>query len=351
VEELTLTELTDLVGGESIGRSTIGFTGIADITDAKDTEIGVLIDPAYLSKTKTSKAGALLVSQDLSAKLSSEVCQIVSENPRKAVALLLDHFYSLQKTPIGVHSTAIVHENAQIGNDFYAGPYVVVEDCVNIGDGVKIHSHSVIQRGVEIGNEVVIHSHVVICPSVRIGSRVTMQAGSRIGTEGFGYFNSGEKSVRIPHVGGCILGDDTEIGANTCIDRGSLGDTVIENGVKIDNLVHVAHNVVIGANTLLSAQVGIAGSTKIGIGTKWGGQSGVAGHIEIGDYTEISAKAGVIEDSAPHSRLAGFPAKDLKEFLRGQAHIGRIEGLRKQIRELREIIKGHFTDDSHSEKS
>jgi UDP-3-O-[3-hydroxymyristoyl] glucosamine N-acyltransferase len=191
----------------------------------------------------------------------------------------------------------------------------------------------------------VVHPHVVVYPDVRIGSNVKLFAGARIGVDGFGYTNSDEGLVKIPHVGGCILGDDVEVGANTCIDRGSLGTTEIQDGVKIDNLVHIAHNVIVGKNSQMAAQVGVAGSTKIGPGTMWGGQSGAAGHLEIGDRTKVAAKSGVTEDTLADSKVAGFPSRSLSEFLKGQSHLYRFDKLLDRIRQ----IEKKFNQDSDNE--
>ena len=159
-------------------------------------------------------------------------------------------------------------------------------------------------------------------------------SGARIGVDGFGYTDSIEGLAKIPHFGGCILGNDVEIGANACIDRGSLGTTEIKDGVKIDNLVHIAHNVIVGKDSQIAAQVGIAGSTTIGNRTMWGGQSGAAGHLQIGDRTKIAAKSGVTEDTLSDSKVAGFPSKNLNEFLKAQSHLYQFDKLRKRVREI-----------------
>jgi len=336
----TLSDLCDLVSGQKTGHSSVRFTGIAAIDSAKETEIGVLVEQDYLQKVATTRAAALITSKELAAELPSDLCCITVANPRKAVADLLKFFQVKQEELIGIHPTAVVSADIQAGDGFYAGPYVVVESGVTVGRRVKLHPHVVIQRGSLVGDDVVIHSHSVVHAHVRIGNRVIIQSGSRIGADGFGYAKSRSGMVKITHQGGCVLADDVEVGANTCIDRGSLADTEIHRGVKIDNLVHIAHNVVIGENSLIAAQVGIAGSTKVGAETMWGGQSGAAGHLEIGARTEIAAKAGVAEDSEPNSKLAGFPARELKTFLKGQAHLDRIEQLKARISELEKKLKG-----------
>jgi UDP-3-O-[3-hydroxymyristoyl] glucosamine N-acyltransferase len=345
VTKATLAELSTLVEGRTLGESDIEFTGVSSIASAETSEIGVLIDSGYLTELKTTEAGALIVSETISSKLPSTVCRIVAKNPREAVSILMSFFDTTPVEQNGVHPTAVISPDVVTGVDFYAGPYVVLEKGVTIGDGVRLYPHSVILSGAQIGSNVVVHPHVVVYPDVRIGSNVKLFAGARIGVDGFGYTNSDEGLVKIPHVGGCILGDDVEVGANTCIDRGSLGTTEIQDGVKIDNLVHIAHNVIVGKNSQMAAQVGVAGSTKIGPGTMWGGQSGAAGHLEIGDRTKVAAKSGVTEDTLADSKVAGFPSRSLNEFLKGQSHLYRFDKLLDRIRQ----IEKKFNQDSDNE--
>ncbi len=345
----TLDELCVLVSGTKLGHSDVRFTGIASLSKAKHTEIGVLFDYSYLHAATVTHAGALITSEEFASKVPDEICKIIVENPREAMTELMTLFYGSQEELEGKHPTAVVAEDVKMREGFYAGPYVVVESGVTVGRGVKLHPHVVIQRQAVIGDDVVIHSHAVIHSQVRIGNRVRIQSGSRIGGDGFGYTNTKDGLIKVPHIGGCTIGDDVEVGANTCVDRGSLGDTEIHEGVKIDNLVHIAHNVVVGSHSLIAAQVGIAGSTKLGVKTIWGGQSGAAGHLEIGDRTEIAAKTGVTEDCNPNSKLAGFPARSLQSFLKGQAHLARLHEIKDRIKRLELKLNTINRSDSSSE--
>ena len=331
---VTLAELSKLVGGRTLGDRDIEITGVSSIATATSSEIGVLIDSGYLADVSTTAAAALIVSERLSLQIPSGVCQIIVGDPRESVANLMGYFNSIPRAGKGVHPTAVIDSDVIMGRDFYAGAYVVVEKGVRIGNGVELLPHSVIFSGVQIGNNVVIHPHVVVYPDVHIGNDVTLLSGARIGVDGFGYTDSIEGLAKIPHFGGCILGNDVEIGANACIDRGSLGTTEIQDGVKIDNLVHIAHNVIVGKDSQIAAQVGIAGSTTIGNRTMWGGQSGAAGHLQIGDRTKIAAKSGVTEDTLSDSKVAGFPSKNLNEFLKAQSHLYQFDKLRKRVREI-----------------
>lgn len=340
----TLSGLSDLVKGKTAGESQARFTGLASIDSASEYEIGVLIDSNYLSKIETTKAGALLVSEELSSKVPPGICKIITKNPRKAVAMILTYFHPAPEIRKGVHQTAIIDKNIVTGKDFTADPYVVIERDVNLGDRVRLHSHVVIHQGAKIGNNVTIHPHVVIYHDVQIGNNVTIFAGARIGVDGFGYVDTDEGSMKIPHVGGCILGDEIEIGANTCIDRGSLANTEIGSGVKIDNLVHIAHNVIVGNDSLIAAQVGVAGSTILGSGTIWGGQSGASEHLTIGDRTKVAAKSGVTEDTLADSEVAGFPSRNLKRFLKAQSYTYRLEELWNRLRQIEKEQKKHFKE-------
>lgn len=349
IKTATLAELSKLVGGRTLGESDIEITGVSSIASATNSEIGVLIDSAYLSVVKTTEAAALIVSETLSPRISSGVCQIIVGNPREAVATLMGHFHSIPETPRGIHLTAMIDPDVVVGEDLYAGAYVVIEKGVTIGNGVQLHPHSVILGGVQIGNNVVIHPHVVVYSDVHIGNNVTLFSGARIGVDGFGYTDSTEGLVKIPHLGGCILGNGVEIGANTCIDRGSLGTTEIQDGVKIDNLVHIAHNVIVGKNSQIAAQVGVAGSTIIGARTMWGGQSGAAGHLEIGDRTTVAAKSGVTEDTLSDSKIAGFPSRSLNEFLKGQSHLYQLDKLRTRIRQIEKKLNQYLNNKGQDE--
>jgi UDP-3-O-[3-hydroxymyristoyl] glucosamine N-acyltransferase len=221
-----------------------------------------------------------------------------------------------------------------LGVEASIGPYVVIDDDVMIGDHVTLHPHVVIGRGASLGDDVTLHPHVVLYPATQLGDRVILHAGVRIGVDGFGYTHSSAGLQKIPHVGACEIGDDVEIGANSCVDRGSIGRTSLGKETKLDNLVHVAHNVSIGESSFLAAQVGIAGSTSIGKGTLWGGQSGAVDHIKIGDGARVAAQAGLTEDVRAGSTVAGYPARPLRDFFRAVAGTYRLEPLRRRVREL-----------------
>ncbi len=330
----TLLELAALIGGRAAGDVQLCVTGVASLDDAGPSELGFLADPRYLSRLPDTRAGALLVSEELDVSVQDELSRVVVYDAREALVTLLHHFQPPEPRRTGVHESAVVGESVSLGTEAYIGPYVVIEDDVTIGDHVTLHSHVVIGRGAVLGNDVTLYPHVVLYPGTCLGDRVILHSGVRIGVDGFGYSRSSEGAKKIPHVGSCEIGDDVEIGANSCVDRGSIGRTHLGNETKLDNLVHIAHNVTVGSGSVMAAQVGIAGSTTIGDATMWGGQSGAIDHLDIGDGTRIVGQAGLIEDPPPGSTMAGFPARPLSEFLRGQAGLYQLDALRHRVRRM-----------------
>lgn len=335
---LTLLELAALIGGRAIGDVELCVTGVANLNDAGPSELGFLADRKYLSRLSETRAAALLVAQELDVDVGDEQSRVVVDDARAALVTLLHHFQPPEPRRTGVHKSAIVGEGVSLGAEAYVGPYVVIEDDVKIGDHVTLHSHVVIGRRAFLGNDVTLYPHVVLYPGAWLGDRVILHSGVRIGVDGFGYSRSSEGSKKIPHVGSCEIGDDVEIGANSCVDRGSIGRTHLGNETKLDNLVHIAHNVTVGTGSVMAAQVGIGGSTTIGNATMWGGQSGAIDHLDIGDDTRVVGQAGLIEDPPPGSTMAGFPARPLSEFLRGQAGLYQLEALRRRVRKMTEQL-------------
>ena len=239
----------------------------------------------------------------------------------------------------GVHDTAIVGEKVVLGKDVSIGPYVVVGDDTRIGDRTALHAGVQVGRNCKIGEDTVIYPNVALYRNTEVGNRVILHAGAVIGSDGFGFALEDGRYYRIPHVGRVVIENDVEIGANTTIDRAAMGVTRIGRGTKIDNLVQIAHNVVIGENCGIAAQVGIAGSTRIGNGVEIGGQAGFVGHIEIGDGSKIGAQAGVTKSFPAGSVITGYPARDLREMKRIEASETRLPELIRIVREQQKRIE------------
>jgi UDP-3-O-[3-hydroxymyristoyl] glucosamine N-acyltransferase len=250
--------------------------------------------------------------------------RIVVDDPMRAMAVVAAAMSNGGDTAPGIDPTARVGERASLGVNCRIGAYVVIGGGVSIGASVEIGPLAVIESGVVLGDDTVIEARAVVHKGSRLGRRVRVQSGAVIGGQGFGFLSSAAGHERVPQVGGCILEDDVEVGAGSCIDRGSLDDTVIGQGTKIDNLVHVAHNVRIGKHCLIMAGVGIAGSTRVGDGVVLAGQAGLAGHLEIGDGARIGAQAGVISSVPANASYSGYPARPHREALRAQAALYRL---------------------------
>ena len=334
---LTLAELAALVGGRAAGDLDRPITGVTSLARAGPGDIGLLVDSRYSHSAGESAAGAILVSPNLERTLDPARSRVVVDDPRRALPTILEHFYSDPIPKPGLHETAVIAEDVELGAGVSVGPFVVVEESVVIGEGTTLHAHVVVRSGARLGRNVTLHPHVVVYPHVQLGDRVVLHAGTCVGVDGFGYTLTEDGLAQIPHVGACVIGDDVEIGANSCVDRGSIGHTELEAQVKLDNLVHIAHNVTVGPRTVIAAQVAIAGSTRVGADTMWGGQAGAMDHISVGDGARIAARTGLTEDVPEGSTMGGFPARPLKEFLKAQALLFRLGSLRHRVRVLEHV--------------
>lgn len=336
-------EIAGIVGGVLEGDSDPTLTGIAPLDQARGDELSFLAHPRYATYLATSAAGAILVTRALESRVPAGVPRIVVDDVHRALAVLLPRFYPEPPRAPGIHATAIIEEGVQLGRDAEVGPYVVVGAGAVVGERVRIGAHAVIGAGCRIGDDVVIHPHVTLYPGVEVGARSILHSGVRVGVDGFGYVWDGSRHVKVPQVGRCRIGEDVEIGANTTIDRGSVGATVIEDNVKIDNLVHIAHNVRVGTSSIIVAQVGIAGSTRIGRNVTLAGQAGIPGHLHIGDGATIAAQAGVFGDVPAGEVYSGYPARPHRESLRAQAALARLPKLMERVQRLEREVLGRET--------
>jgi len=338
---LSVREAAELVGGRLEGPDGVRVTDLAPIAQARPDELAFLSRRRYLSYASTCRADALLLSEALAeARELSEgpATRIVVEDPYRALVTLLERLHPPDPPPEGVHPTAVVERGAEWGEGVWIGPYAVVESEARIGDGCRIGPHTVVGRRSRIGARSVLHPHVVLYPNTVLGEEVVLHAGVKVGVDGFGYVVLGDEPRKVPQVGSCVIEDGVEIGANCAVDRGSIGRTVVGRGSKLDNLVHVGHNVEIGAHALLAAQVGLAGSTRIGEGIQCGGQSGIGEHLEIGEGVRLAARAGAVRDVEEGATVAGFPARDLRSFLRARARLRRLPEMEERIRELERSV-------------
>ncbi|GMR13064.1 MAG: UDP-3-O-(3-hydroxymyristoyl)glucosamine N-acyltransferase [Gemmatimonadota bacterium] len=337
-DTLTLAELAELVSGMVRGDGSVPIRDVAPIHQALSDEIGVLFDRRYLKHLDSTRAGAVLVSSEFSDSVDPKTNCVIVDDARRALRPLLSHLHPSEPTPAGVHPTAVLGRRVVLGEAVCIGPFVVLEDGVIVGDRTHLHAHVVLGRGVSVGNDSVIHPQVVLYPHVVLGDRVVVHAGVRIGVDGFGYSSTPGGIEKIPHVGRCTIGDDVEIGANTCVDRGTIGATRVGPGTKLDNLVQLGHNVEVGPNCLMAAQVGIGGSTLVGAGTTWGGQSGAIDHMVVPEGVVVAGKAAITHDVKPGDVVAGFPARRLQDFRRAMAGLYRLDTLRRKVRNVEKAV-------------
>ena len=343
-----------MVQGTVVGDDQIEITALAGIEEAQQGELTFLANPKYRAKLHETNASAVIVSPDVdtSTLLSnrrSELAILQAVNPYLAFAQILSVFAVKYHPPVGTHATCVIGEDVEIGPDCALGPHVTLGNHVRIGARTIIHPGVVIGDHVTIGSDVLLYPNVSILQDVSIGNRVIIHSGSVVGSDGFGFAPTGQgEYYKIPQIGTVVIEDDVEIGANVTIDRAALGETHLHKGVKIDNLVQIAHNVVIGEHSVIVAQVGISGSTRIGKQVTLAGQVGVVGHIQIGDQVMVGAQSG-ISKSVPEKRmLSGSPAVDHQVWKKSQVALLKLPEALKTIRALEkriEALEAHLKSD------
>lgn len=335
---IKLQQIADLIGGELVGERDITITGIAGIEEAEKGDITVLSDSKYLPFLRQTRASAVITSPEI---LSEDKPLIRTVNPSRAFNKVVSLFMTpshLLKPP-GVHTTAVIGKNVSLAEGVFVGPHAVIEDGSSVGARTIIDANTFIGRNTRIGNDTIIYPNVTIREQTEIGDRVIIHSGTVIGSDGFGYESAGEGHLKIPQIGSVHIEDDVEIGANVCIDRGRFKKTWIKKGAKIDNLVQIAHNVVVGPNCLIVSQAGVSGSTELGKNVVIAGQAGIVGHITLGDKTVVGAGAGVTKSWPAGSVVLGSPAKPIAEQKRIFALISRLPELFKEIAQLKKKLK------------
>lgn len=326
----SLQELAERLGGSVVGEAGLRIAGVANPDAAGPCDLIFLVEDKYRSAALASAAGAVVARAAVPGKAT-----VVVAEPRMAMAQVLALFAPAQP-PSGVHPSAVVDSGALVGAGASLGANAVVMAGAVIGERTVLHPGVVVGSGARVGADCVLYANVVVREACRLGDRVIVQPGAVIGSDGYGFVTRRDKThVKMPQIGIVVVQDDVEIGANVTIDRATIGETVIGQGTKIDNLVHVGHNVRIGENGLLVSQVGISGSVTIGDRVTLAGQSGVAGHLSIGSDTVVAAKAGVTKTLPPGVMVSGFPARPHREELRRQASLEVVSELAAQVKALR----------------
>ena len=316
--EFTAKQIADFIGGRVEGNEQTAVHTFAKIEEGKEGAITFLSNPKYTSYIYETKASIVLINEDVELEHPVNTTLIRVKNAYECVAKLMQMYAASLPKKTGIDPLAFVAPSAEIGKDVYIGPFAVVGEGVKIGDGTRIYPHVTIYDGCQIGKNVTIH------------------AGAVIGADGFGFAPNQEGYEKIPQLGIVIIEDDVEIGANTCVDRSTMGQTIIHKGVKLDNLIQVAHNCEIGENTVMSAQAGMAGSTKIGAWCMVGGQAGFSGHIHVADKTFVGAQCGVIGNTkGDGEQLIGSPAVNPKMYFKARALDAKLPDMYREIAALR----------------
>ena len=333
----TLKELATMVGGEMKGDGGVVIRGVAGIKEAEAGDITFLSNPKYESFLETTHASAIISLPGI----KSQKPLLWNENPYYAFLQILNLFAEDVTTryPRGVHISAIVDPTAELGDNIAIGPYCLIEKGARIGHNTTILFGGYIGEGAEIGDDCLIYPQVTIRERCSIGSRVILHPGVVIGADGFGFAKNGSAHQKVPQIGRVIIEDDVEIGANSTVDRATTGTTLISRGSKIDNLVQIAHNVVIGENSILAAQVGVSGSTELGKNVVLAGQAGLVGHITIGDNAMVGAQGGVTKSIPPGMRVSGYPAREHSTARRLYAYTARLPELFKRLKDLEHKVE------------
>ncbi len=334
--QIALKDLARIVGGQVSGDDSVMIGGVAGIKEARPGDITFLANPRYEKFMESTQASAVIAPPGTSDRGKP---LILSDNPYLSFVKAVEHFVpSKNSYPRVVHPSAVVSDSAGLGAGIAVGACAVIEDGARIGDGTVIMPGVFVGRDARIGKDCLVYPNVTIREDVKIGDRVIIHGGAVIGSDGFGFAKDGDVYRKIPQIGDVVVEDDVEIGANVTIDRAATGTTRVGKGTKIDNLVQIAHNVVIHENCILVAQVGIGGTTEIGKGATLAGQAGVAGHIKIGEGAVVAAQAGVTKSVPSNMMVSGYPAREHNQAKKIYASFQKLPDLIKRVAELGERL-------------
>jgi UDP-3-O-[3-hydroxymyristoyl] glucosamine N-acyltransferase len=331
---LTAQAVADLVGGRLLGDGAVLLSAIGPLDRAGPDALSLAISDRYAEELRHSRAGAVLVPDRLADAPAGSSTRIVVKDPYASLVRVIGAMFPAAPAPPGVDPTVRLGPGVELGAEVSIGPFSVLGAGVRMGPRCHLAERVSLGAGVVVGADSLIGPGAVCYPGSRLGSRVVLKAGAVIGGDGFGYLSSAAGHSRIPHVGGCILEDEVEVGSHSCVDRGSIDDTVVGRGTKLDNLVHVGHNVRIGARCLLMAGVGVAGSTRLGDDVILAGHVGVTDHLTIGDRARVAAKSAVFGDVAAGTSISGHPARPHRQFLRAQAALYRLAPIISDVERL-----------------
>lgn len=343
--EFSAKQIAEFIQGTIVGDENVTVHTFAKIEEGIPGAISFLSNPKYTSYIYDTQSSIVLVNNDFEPEKEIKATLIKVNNAYESLAKLLNLYEMSKPKKTGVDPLAYIAPTAKIGENVYIAPFACVGDHAEIGDNTSLHPHATVGSGAKLGAGCILYPHATVYHDCRIGNNCILHAGSVIGADGFGFAPSPEGYEKIPQIGIVVLEDNVEIGANTCIDRATMGATIIRKGVKLDNLIQIAHNVEVGSHTVMASQVGIAGSTKVGEWCMFGGQVGLAGHIKVGDKVNLGAQSGVANSIKSNSTVMGSPAFEVKNYMRSAAVYKKLpdiylelNSLKKRIEELKEQL-------------
>lgn len=343
--EFTAKQIADFIHGEIIGDENAKVHTFAKIEEGTPGALSFLSNPKYTPYIYTTQSTIVLVNKSFTPEQEVKATLIKVDNAYDSLARLLTLYEQSKPRKTGIHPLAFIEPTAKIGKDVYIAPFAYVGENAEIGDRAMLYPHATVGDHAKIGSGTILNANATVYHGCRVGSNCILHSGCAIGADGFGFAPTASGYDKIPQIGIVIIEDNVEIGANTCVDRATMGATVIHEGVKLDNLVQIAHNVEVGSNTVMASQVGVAGSAKIGQWCMFGGQVGVAGHITVGDHVTTGAQAGIAGSVKPGNTIQGSPAIEAKNFARSSIVFKKLpeiyatlNSLQKEIEELRKQI-------------
>ena len=343
--EFSAKQIAEFIQGTIVGDENATVHTFAKIEEGMPGAISFLSNPKYTHYIYDTQSSIVLVNKDFEPEKEIKATLIKVDNAYESLAKLLNLYEMSKPKKTGVDPLAYIAPTAKIGKDVYIAPFACVGDNAEIGDNTSLHPHATVGSGAKIGNNCILYPHATVYHDCRVGNNCTLHAGSVVGADGFGFAPSPEGYEKIPQIGITILEDNVEIGANTCIDHATMGATVIRKGVKLDNLIQIAHNVEVGSHTVMASQVGVAGSTKIGEWCMFGGQVGVAGHITVGNRVNMGAQSGVNGSVKDGKVLIGTPPIEFKNYFKSSAVFKKLPdmylelaSLKKELEELKKQL-------------
>ena len=338
--EFTAQQIAQYIGGTIEGHPEARVHTFAKIEEGIEGALSFFYDPKFEPYVYQTQSSVILVPKTFQLAQPVKATLVRVDDPRLAIGKLLSLYESMKPKRTGIDPLAYVAPTAKIGKDVYLAPFAAVGDNAEIGDGTELHPHATVGAGAKVGKDCILYANCTVYHDCRVGDRCILHAGSVVGADGFGFAPTADGYEKIPQVGIAVLEDDVELGANACVDRATMGATIVHRGAKIDNLVQVGHNVEVGSHTVLCAQVGIAGSTKVGEWCTFTGQVGVAGHLTIADRTTLGAQTGLPGSvRKPGQTLIGYPAMDPKVFARSSAVFKTLPEMAAQLRELQKEVE------------